>query len=273
MRRYSEAVKAEIRKPDESTRSAERNDDFRASGHSCCHSLRLAQGLAGEAVPASHKGPEGWNAADTVTLLQQTAGRNATELLPYCRGLYPEQVERWRPASQEAKEKPVLALKDPRDLMKLRGRALRETKWLQKELLRSEKAYAEAAALLAPSVRGGRGRCEPEQVQPAQGGPSAERRGAAADSGGLQPALVLFLSGRPACRQWGPMRSTIFEGALGGAWCAVPVLRHPWRWTQTVRCLRRPALAWIDQPDKNRTSEGLRFIQVLLTGAERRDHS
>ena len=42
----------------------------------------------------------------------ETAGLNATELSGYCRecGLFPEQVDRWRQASQDANEKPVLTL-------------------------------------------------------------------------------------------------------------------------------------------------------------------
>jgi transposase len=80
----------------------------------------------------------------------ETAGLNATELSAYCRerGLYPEQVERWRQASQDANEKPVLTLKEQRELEKLRAQDQREIKRLQKELRKKEKALAEAAALL-----------------------------------------------------------------------------------------------------------------------------
>ena len=63
-------------------------------------------------VPASQKDPEGWGPADKSTVVLETAGLNATELSAYCRerGLYPEQVERWRQESQDASEKPVLTL-------------------------------------------------------------------------------------------------------------------------------------------------------------------
>jgi hypothetical protein len=59
---------------------------------------RKAWQLQGEVVPASEKEPEGWSAADKFTVVLETAGLNATELSAYCRerGLYPEQVERWR---------------------------------------------------------------------------------------------------------------------------------------------------------------------------------
>ena len=64
------------------------------------------------------------------------------------RGLFPEQVERWRQASQDANEKPVLTLKEQRELEKLRAQDQREIKALKKELQRKEKAMAEMAALL-----------------------------------------------------------------------------------------------------------------------------
>ena len=58
--------------------------------------------LQGEVVPASEKEPEGWSTSDKFTVVLETAGLNATELSTYCRqkGLYPEQVDRWRQAAQ-----------------------------------------------------------------------------------------------------------------------------------------------------------------------------
>jgi len=89
----------------------------------------------GEVVPASEKDPEGWSASDKFTVVLETAGLNATELSAYCRerGLYPEQVERWRQAATDANEKPVLTLKEQKEL---------------ERLTRKDKALAEAAALL-----------------------------------------------------------------------------------------------------------------------------
>ncbi len=74
-------------------------------------------------VLASEKEPEGWSAADKFTVVLKTAGLNATELSTYCResGLYPEQVERWQQASQDANEKPVLTLKEQKELERLRA--------------------------------------------------------------------------------------------------------------------------------------------------------
>ncbi len=101
-------------------------------------------------MPASDKEPEGWSAADKFTVVIESAGLNATELSAYCRerGLYPEQVERWRQAAQDANEKPVLTLKEQKELEKLRAQDQRQIKALNKELQRKVKAMAEMAALL-----------------------------------------------------------------------------------------------------------------------------
>jgi transposase len=109
----------------------------------------------GQVVPASEKEPEGWGATDKFTVVLETAGLNATELSAYCRerGLYPEQVERWRQASQDANEKPVLTLKEQKELERLRAQDQKEIKRLKQELRRKEKALAEAAALLIASKK------------------------------------------------------------------------------------------------------------------------
>ena len=85
----------------------------------------------------------------------ETAGLNGSELGAYCRerGLYPEQVERWRQASQDANEKPLLTLTEQKDLDRRHKQDQREIKQLKQELRRKEKALAEAAALLLAAKR------------------------------------------------------------------------------------------------------------------------
>ncbi len=152
MRRYSEDVKADVRRR---MSPPHRQSVARISEELGIHVITLykwrkAWRLQGEVVPASEKDPEGWSATDKFTVVLETAGLNATELSAYCRerGLYPEQVERWRQASQYANEKPVLTLKEQKELEKLRAHDQREIKQLKQELRRKEKALAEAAALL-----------------------------------------------------------------------------------------------------------------------------
>ena len=157
MRRYSEAVKADVRRR---MSPRQRQSVAQISAELGIHVVTLynwrkAWRLQGEVVPASEKDPEGWGATDKFTVVLETAGLNATELSAYCRerGLFPEQVERWRQASQDANEKPVLTLKEQKELERLRAQDQKEIKRLKQELRRKEKALAEAAALLIASKK------------------------------------------------------------------------------------------------------------------------
>jgi transposase-like protein len=111
--------------------------------------------LQGDVVPASQKDPEGWGPADKFTVVLETAGLNATELGGYCRerGLFPEQVDRWRQAAQDANAQPLLTMADQKDLQKQHQEDQRQIKRLQQELRRKDKALAEAAALLIASKK------------------------------------------------------------------------------------------------------------------------
>ena len=168
MHRYSEAVKADVRRQ---MSPPQRQSVAQISAELGIHIVTLynwrkAWRMQGEVVPASEKDPEGWGATDKFTVVLETAGLNATELSAYCRerGLYPEQVERWRQASPtwptasvpealDANEKPVLTLKEQKELERLRAQDQKEIKRLKQELRRKEKALAEAAALLIASKK------------------------------------------------------------------------------------------------------------------------
>ena len=157
MRRYSEAINADVRRR---MSPPMRQSVAQISAELGIHVVTLynwrkAWRLQGEVVPASEKDPDGWGAADKFTVVLETAGLNATELSAYCRerGLYPGQVERWRQASQDANEKPVLTLKEQKELERLRAQDQKEIKRLKQELRRKEKALAEAAALLIASKK------------------------------------------------------------------------------------------------------------------------
>ena len=157
MRRYSEAVKADVRRR---MSPPQRQSVAQISAELGIHVVTLynwrkAWRMQGEVVPASEKDPDGWSATDKFTVVLETAGLNATELSAYCRerGLYPEQVERWRQASKDANEKPVLTLKEQKELERLRAQDQKEIKRLKQELRRKEKALAEAAALLIASKK------------------------------------------------------------------------------------------------------------------------
>jgi transposase-like protein len=157
MRPYSEAVKADVRRRMSPPNRQNVVDIAQELGiHSATlYKWRKAWRLQGEVVPASEKEAESWSAADKFTVVLETAGLNATELGGYCRerGLYPEQVDRWRKAAQDANAQPLLTMSDQKDLQKRHQEDQREIKRLQQELRRKDKALAEAAALLIASKK------------------------------------------------------------------------------------------------------------------------
>jgi len=101
----------------------------------------------GQLLPNANKTPEGWSAKDKFCAVVESASMNEMELSEYCRkrGLYPEQVKEWRLACEQATDwnrESALRLDDA--VRKERKRS----KELERELVRKEKALAEAAALL-----------------------------------------------------------------------------------------------------------------------------
>jgi len=157
MRRYSEAVKAEVRRrmgPPQRQSVAELSKELGIHVITL-YKWRKAWRLQGEVVPASQKDPEGWESADKFTVVLESAGLNSTELAAYCRerGLFPEQVARWRQSAQDANAQPLLTMADQKDLQKRHQEDQREIKRLQQELRRKDKALAEAAALLMASKK------------------------------------------------------------------------------------------------------------------------
>ena len=69
------------------------------------YNWRMAWRLQGEVMP-SEKEPEGWTAIERFMVVMETASLNATKLSD-CRrerGLFPEQVECWCQAAQDANE-------------------------------------------------------------------------------------------------------------------------------------------------------------------------
>ena len=86
MRRYSETIKADVRKR---MSPPQRQSVARISEELGIHvvtlyNCRKAWRLQGEVVQASEKEPEGWSADDKFTVVLKTAGLNATELSAYC---------------------------------------------------------------------------------------------------------------------------------------------------------------------------------------------
>ena len=150
MRRYSEAVQTDLRKKMSLPHRYRVAQIFQALGihQVTLYNWRKLWRLQGDVVPASEKDPDSWSAADKFTVVLESAGFNATELSSYCRerGLFAEQVDRWRQTAQDANA--VLTMAEQRDLEKRQQQDQKEIKALKQDLRRKEKALAEAAALL-----------------------------------------------------------------------------------------------------------------------------
>ncbi len=101
----------------------------------------------GKAVPADPSNPEHWSGENKLAVVIECAALNEEELAEYCRrkGLYVEQVTRWREAAiVGAETQRPLSAAERRELQQER----KKIRKLEKELRRKEKALAETAALL-----------------------------------------------------------------------------------------------------------------------------
>lgn len=92
-------------------------------------------------MPGAEKNSEQWSSEARFAAIVETATLSEAEVAEYCRkkGLYPEQLVQWRQG--------FLQTENPGDKAALK-QSLKENKQLKKELLRKEKALAEAAAIL-----------------------------------------------------------------------------------------------------------------------------
>jgi len=111
------------------------------------HAWRREARSQGRLLPDADAGPEGWTSRDKFAAVLETAALNEADLAAYCRqrGLYPEQIQAWRTACEQANDW-------ERASSQRLGQATREekkrVKALERDLARKEKALAEAAALL-----------------------------------------------------------------------------------------------------------------------------
>ena len=111
------------------------------------HSWRRDARSKGRLLPDADAGPQGWTSRDKFAAVLETAALNEADLAAYCRqrGLFPEQIQAWRAACEQANDW-------ERASSQRLGQATKEEKKrikaLERDLARKEKALAEAAALL-----------------------------------------------------------------------------------------------------------------------------
>ena len=102
---------------------------------------------AGNATPGDGQGSEQWNSEDKFLIVMETYAMNGAELAEYCRkkGLYKEQIEAWRDTCLNANGREFNQTKQLNQELK---EEKKKAKMLEKDLLKKEKALAEAAAIL-----------------------------------------------------------------------------------------------------------------------------
>lgn len=101
---------------------------------------RKAAIAEGKLVPASGNKSERWSSADKFRMVLECAPLNEVELSEYCRrkGVYPEQIEQWRLACEQANQ----------DQEKSRKEQAKRIKELERQLKRKDKELVEAEVLL-----------------------------------------------------------------------------------------------------------------------------
>jgi transposase len=101
----------------------------------------------GVPVPGNGKKADDWSSADKFGVVLETAPMNEAALAEYCRskGLFVEQIATWRAACLEAN---ALAAPLSREEREQGRRDRKKIKELERDLLRKDKALAEAAALI-----------------------------------------------------------------------------------------------------------------------------
>lgn len=102
---------------------------------------------AGRLLPDQADTPDGWRSADKFNAVIDTAALSEAELAEYCRsrGLYPEQIQRWRASCEQANDRDQDTTRTERDTIKAEQK---RSKQLERDLKRKESALAETAALL-----------------------------------------------------------------------------------------------------------------------------
>lgn len=101
----------------------------------------------GRLMPDSNNTPQGWSSRDKFTAVMETASMSKAEVAEYCRskGIHTSQIDAWREACMQAND---WDRESNAQLKSATKAADKRTKKLERELLRKEKALAEAAALL-----------------------------------------------------------------------------------------------------------------------------
>jgi len=148
-KRYTEEMKASIIKrmmPPKNESVAQLHDELGIT-EPTLYKWRKEARLSGNPIPGGRQDSEQWSSEDKFLVVMETYAMNESDLADYCRkkGLYKEQITTWRATCLSANGREIDKSKQlNQELKDERNRA----KTLEKDLLKKEKALAEAAALL-----------------------------------------------------------------------------------------------------------------------------
>ncbi len=149
MARYSAERKASVLKKllPPHNQSVPEVSEQEGIGQGTLYNWRNQAKEGGAAVPGSGKTSEQWSAESKLAVVVESASKSESELSEYCRskGLYPEQVKAWRQACIDGQL--AQSARDKREQAQSK-KDKKEIKALKQDLVRKEKALAEAAALL-----------------------------------------------------------------------------------------------------------------------------
>ena len=111
------------------------------------YNWRKAARGQGRLLPGQAADSEGWSSQDKFNAVLESAALSAIELAEYCRrrGLYPEQLLRWRASCEQANARSQHSSRQDSEALKAERKRNRE---LERELNRKNAALAETAALL-----------------------------------------------------------------------------------------------------------------------------
>lgn len=101
----------------------------------------------GRLMPDSNNTPKGWSSRDKFSAVLETASLSQAEIAEYCRskGIHTSQLDAWREACMQAND---WERESNAQIKSATKAADKRTRKLERELLRKDKALAEAAALL-----------------------------------------------------------------------------------------------------------------------------
>lgn len=148
-RRYSREIKESIvkRMMPPNNEAISRISEETGITEATLYKWRKDARAAGNATPGDGQGSEQWNSEDKFLIVMETYSLNQAELAEYCRkkGLYKEQIEAWRDTCLSANGRETNQTKQLNQELKDEKK---RAKSLEKDLLKKEKALAEAAAIL-----------------------------------------------------------------------------------------------------------------------------